>query len=48
MQNAILLVDELQKAGKQNFEFMLYPRARHGVGSPHLRALRERFMRERL
>jgi dipeptidyl-peptidase-4 len=48
MQNAIQLIDALQKAGKQNFSFMLYPRARHGVGSPHLRALRESFMREHL
>ena len=48
LQNAIMLVDELQKAGKQNFSFMPYPRSRHGVGSPHLAALRERFMRAHL
>ena len=31
MQNAMQLVYELQKAGK-DFEFMLYPRNRHGIG----------------
>ena len=40
--------DELQKAGKQNFTFMLYPRSRHGVRSGHLGALRQQFMREHL
>jgi dipeptidyl-peptidase-4 len=35
LQNTIQLVDELQKAGKQNFELMLYPNARHGVSSKH-------------
>lgn len=35
LQNTIQLVDELQKAGKQNFELMLYPNARHGVNSKH-------------
>lgn len=48
MQNAIQFIHELQKAGKQNFIFMLYPKSRHGVGSGHLRALREKFMRENL
>jgi dipeptidyl-peptidase-4 len=33
MQNAIKLVFELQKAGKQ-FEFMPYPTQRHGVSNP--------------
>lgn len=48
MQNAIQLIDALQKARKLNFTFMLYPNSRHGVGSPHLPALREKFMRENL
>jgi dipeptidyl-peptidase-4 len=30
LQNAIQLVWELQRAGKQNFELMVYPRSRHG------------------
>ncbi len=48
LQNAVMFVDELQKAGKMNFEMMIYPRSRHGVGSPHLQALREEFMRKYL
>jgi dipeptidyl-peptidase-4 len=48
MQNALQFVDALQKAGKLDFEFMLYPGARHGVRSPHLGALREKFMRQNL
>ncbi len=30
--NTLRLVNELQKAGKA-FDFMLYPRSRHGLGS---------------
>ncbi len=48
MQNAIQLVNELQKAGKTNFSFMLYPQSAHGVRSSHLGALRKKFMREHL
>lgn len=47
-QNAIQFIHELQKAGKMNFEFMLYPKARHGVRSPHLQKLRQRFMEKYL
>jgi dipeptidyl aminopeptidase/acylaminoacyl peptidase len=32
IQNTWQLVDELQRAGK-DFELMVYPRARHGLGS---------------
>ncbi len=46
MQNAIQFVDALQKAGKMNFRFMVYPKSRHGVRSPHLRKLRRAFIRE--
>ncbi|HEB52513.1 MAG TPA: S9 family peptidase [bacterium] len=31
MQNTMQLLWELQKAGKQNFELMVYPRSRHGL-----------------
>ena len=48
MQNAIQFVHELQKANKDNFTFMLYPKARHGVRSGHLSELRRRFIEENL
>lgn len=48
MQNAIQLIHELQQAGKTNFEFMLYPKSRHGIRSRQYGALREKFMREHL
>lgn len=35
MQNTLQFVYELEKAGKQ-FDLMLYPRSRHGVGDPQL------------
>jgi len=35
MQNTIQFIYELQKAGKQ-FEFMVYPKSRHGVNDPVL------------
>ena len=35
LQNTLQFVYELQKAGKQ-FELMLYPRSRHGIGDPEL------------
>jgi dipeptidyl-peptidase-4 len=36
MQNTILMIEELVKAGKQ-FELMIYPRERHGIRSGHRR-----------
>jgi dipeptidyl-peptidase-4 len=39
VQNSIQLITELQKQNK-NFDLMLYPNFRHGVGMPH--ATRER------
>ena len=35
MQNTVQFVYELQKAGKQ-FDLMVYPKSRHGVGDPQL------------
>ncbi|MGE3163848.1 MAG: DPP IV N-terminal domain-containing protein [Planctomycetota bacterium] len=50
LQNAMQLVHALQKAGKDDFELMLYPGARHGLGDPdqrwHLRRLTWRAMQE--
>lgn len=46
LQNTILLLDALQRAGKESFELMLYPKARHGVGSPHRRKMTWRVLRE--
>ena len=43
-QNSIRLVDALQQAGK-DFELMVYPRARHGLGSPHYVRLQLGFIR---
>jgi dipeptidyl aminopeptidase/acylaminoacyl peptidase len=43
-QNSIRLVDALQSAGK-DFELMVYPRARHGLGSPHYVRLQLGFIR---
>jgi dipeptidyl-peptidase-4 len=43
VQNCLRFVLELQKAGKTNFEMMLYPKSRHGLGLPeqnvHMRRL---------
>ncbi|QDU66006.1 S9 family peptidase [Engelhardtia mirabilis] len=47
MQNTLGLVDALQRAGKENFELMLYVNSRHGVRSPHLTRYRWRVLRER-
>ena len=41
MQNAMQLLWALQSAGKQNFEFMLYPRSRHGLARQVSRHSRE-------
>lgn len=51
MQNTLLFVEALQKAGKQ-FELMIYPGNRHGVTQPdqrkHLYEMILRFVREKL
>ncbi len=47
VQNSIQFIEELQKAGKQ-FEVMIYPQARHGVGrsySQHYQQLQLDFIR---
>ncbi|HKQ75427.1 MAG TPA: S9 family peptidase [Blastocatellia bacterium] len=45
IQNSIQFIYVLQKTGKQ-FEFMTYPRSRHGVTDPHLvRHMRELMLR---
>ncbi|MCR9243593.1 MAG: S9 family peptidase [bacterium] len=41
MQNAMQLLWALQKAGKQNFELMMYPRSRHGLNRSVSRHSRE-------
>jgi dipeptidyl aminopeptidase/acylaminoacyl peptidase len=46
LQNSIQLIHELQRAGKDSFELMLYPRSRHGVGSPHRPRMRWRAIRD--
>ncbi|HHI80512.1 MAG TPA: S9 family peptidase, partial [Planctomycetes bacterium] len=47
-QNAIQFVNALQRAGKQNFVFMPYASARHGIGSRHLARLRADFIKKNL
>jgi dipeptidyl-peptidase-4 len=51
IQNSIQFIYVLQKAGKQ-FEFMTYPKSRHGVTDPllvrHMRELMLRFILENL
>ncbi|MGE0128832.1 MAG: S9 family peptidase [Blastocatellales bacterium] len=51
MQNSIQFMYELQKAGKQ-FEFMTYPKSRHGVTDPrlqkHMRGMMLKFILENL
>lgn len=47
VQNAMQLVWELQKAGKQDFELMVYPRSRHGL-HPHVNAHSQEFQWLRL
>ncbi len=44
MQNSVQLADALQKAGK-DFEFMLYPQSRHGIGGQHYLKLQLDFIR---
>lgn len=51
VQNAIQFAYELQKAGKQ-FQFMIYPKSRHGITDPllvkHLRSMMTDFILENL
>lgn len=47
MQNSVQLADALQKAGKE-FELMLYPQARHGIGGQHYLKLQLEFIRRTL
>lgn len=51
LQNTIQFAYALQRAGK-DFQMMLYPRSRHGVGDPllswHLRQLTVKFLKENL
>jgi len=47
-QNCFQFVGALQKANKQNFQMMVYPGYRHGVGGRHIGRLRARFMKENL
>ena len=44
VQNTIQLMDALQKANRE-FEVMLYPHARHGIGGNHYRRLENEFMK---
>ena len=44
MTSAIQLVDALQKANR-DFDVMLYPHARHGIGGAHYQRLQNDFMR---
>ncbi len=50
--NTVQLAGALEKAGKDNFEVMIYPRSRHGLGTPeqnfHFRKLMWRAIQERL
>ena len=47
MQNSAQLADALQRAGKE-FELMLYPNARHGIGGAHYLKLQLDFIRRAL
>jgi dipeptidyl aminopeptidase/acylaminoacyl peptidase len=47
VQNTLQLADALQKANK-DFEIMVYPRARHGIGGAHYQRLMNEFMRRNL
>ncbi|MBX9623891.1 MAG: DPP IV N-terminal domain-containing protein [Gemmataceae bacterium] len=44
VQNTVQLIDALQAANK-DFEVMIYPRARHGIGGPHYQRLQLDFIR---
>ena len=43
LQNSAQFIDALQRAGKQ-FEIMIYPRSRHGIGGPHYTRLQIEFI----
>ena len=45
VQNTLQLVQALQRANKQ-FELMIYPPNRHGIGGAHYRKLRTDFIRK--
>jgi dipeptidyl aminopeptidase/acylaminoacyl peptidase len=47
VQNSVQLIDALQRARK-DFDMMLYPRARHGIGEPHYQKLMMDFIRKSL
>jgi len=47
LRNTYRLIFALQGAG-ESFDLMIYPDARHGIPSPHYRALRLNFIREEL
>ncbi len=44
MQNSVQLADALQRSGK-DFEMMLYPQSRHGIGGAHYLKLQLEFIR---
>jgi dipeptidyl-peptidase-4 len=44
MQNSMQLADALQRAGK-DFELMIYPQSRHGIGGQHYSKLQLDFIR---
>jgi dipeptidyl-peptidase 4 len=44
VQNSLQLIDALQRADK-DFEVMIYPKARHGIGGAHYNRLQVEFMR---
>ena len=48
VQNTMQLVHALQNAGEDDFELMLYPKARHGVSSSHRRRMLWRSIRDHL
>jgi len=43
MQNTAQFIDALQRANMQ-FEIMIYPRSRHGIGGPHYTRLRVEYI----
>lgn len=47
VQNSMQFIDALQKANK-DFELMIYPNARHGIGGPHYTRLLTDFMKRTL
>jgi dipeptidyl-peptidase 4 len=47
VQNTIELVQALQQSNK-DFDLMLYPQARHGIGGTHYQRLQREFMQQHL